>query len=104
MNTMKNIESEDTAAEMIGKPLESCNFITCHLGNGSSVTCIRHGKSLDTTMGFTPLEGLIMGTRSGDIDPAIVTFIMEKEDLNPSEMNNILNKKLQTEMKERHLH
>lgn len=81
------------AAEMIGKPLESCNFITCHLGNGSSVTCIRHGKSLDTTMGFTPLEGLIMGTRSGDIDPAIVTFIMEKEDLNPSEMNNILNKK-----------
>lgn len=81
------------AAEMIGKPLESCNFITCHLGNGSSVTCIRHGKSLDTTMGFTPLEGLIMGTRSGDIDPAIVTFIMEKEGLNPSEMNNILNKK-----------
>lgn len=81
------------AAEMIGKPLESCNFITCHLGNGASVTCIRHGKSLDTTMGFTPLEGLIMGTRSGDIDPAIVTFIMEKEGLDPSEMNNVLNKK-----------
>lgn len=81
------------AAEMIGKPLESCNFITCHLGNGASVTCIRHGKSLDTTMGFTPLEGLIMGTRSGDIDPAIVTFIMEKEGLSPDEMNNILNKK-----------
>lgn len=81
------------AAEMIGKPLESCNFITCHLGNGASVTCIRHGKSLDTTMGFTPLEGLIMGTRSGDIDPAIVTFIMEKEGLDPSKMNNVLNKK-----------
>lgn len=81
------------AAEMIGKPLESCNFITCHLGNGASVTCIRHGKSLDTTMGFTPLEGLIMGTRSGDIDPAIVTYIMEKEGLDPSEMNNVLNKK-----------
>lgn len=80
------------AAELIGKPLASCNFIACHLGNGSSVTCIRHGKSLDTTMGFTPLEGLIMGTRSGDIDPAIVTFIMEKEGLNPSEMNNVLNK------------
>lgn len=81
------------AAEMIGKPLESCNFITCHLGNGASVTCIRHGKSLDTTMGFTPLEGLIMGTRSGDIDPAIVTYIMEKEGLDPSKMNNVLNKK-----------
>lgn len=81
------------AAEMIGKPLESCNFITCHLGNGASVTCIRHGKSWDTTMGFTPLEGLIMGTRSGDIDPAIVTFIMEKEGLDAAKMNNLLNKK-----------
>ncbi|UHR02998.1 acetate kinase [Peptoniphilus sp. GNH] len=81
------------AAEIVGKPFEQCNFITCHLGNGSSVTCIRHGKSIDTTMGFTPLEGLVMGTRCGDLDPAIVTYLMEKENMSIEEMNTMMNKK-----------
>ena len=67
------------AAEMLGKKLEEVNLITCHLGNGASVTAVKNGKSIDTSMGLTPLEGLIMGTRSGDLDPAIVTFLMEKE-------------------------
>lgn len=83
----------ERAAQLLGKDKEYINLITCHLGNGSSISCIRHGKSWDTSMGFTPLQGLIMGTRSGDIDPAIVTFIMEKENLSPAEINEILNKK-----------
>ncbi len=81
------------AAEMLGKKFTSLNIITAHLGNGASITAIRKGKSVDTSMGFTPLEGLIMGTRSGDLDPAIVFFLMEKEDLSPNDVNNILNKK-----------
>ena len=80
------------AAEMLGKDIESLRIITCHLGNGSSVAAVKNGKVIDTTMGFTPLAGILMGTRSGDIDPAIVTFIMEKEKLGVKEINDLLNK------------
>ena len=78
--------------KILGKT-EGTKIVTCHLGNGSSITAIKDGKSVDTTMGFTPLEGLEMGTRCGSIDPAIVTFLMEKENMTPSEMSNYLNKK-----------
>ena len=81
------------AAAMLGKPIEELKLISCHLGNGSSVTAIDGGKSVDTTMGFTPLAGLMMGTRSGSIDPSVVTYLMKKENLTPDEMSNILNKK-----------
>ncbi len=81
------------AAKRLRKPLKSLKLITCHLGNGCSITAIKDGSSIDTSMGFTPLEGLIMGTRSGDLDPAVVTFLMEKENLSPAEMDEILNKK-----------
>lgn len=81
------------AAEMMGKPLEELKIITCHLGNGASVTALANGRVADTSMGLTPLEGLIMGTRSGDIDPAILEFIMNKENISSQEMNDILNKK-----------
>jgi acetate kinase len=77
--------------KILGK-VEGTKIITCHLGNGSSITAVKDGKSMDTTMGFTPLDGLEMGTRSGAIDPAIVTFLMEKEHLSTSEMSNVLNK------------
>ncbi len=80
------------AAELLNKPLESCNLITCHIGNGVSITAIKNGKSVDTSMGFTPLEGLMMGTRCGDIDPAIVLYLIENENLTPQQVNNILNK------------
>jgi acetate kinase len=83
----------EKAAEMLGKDINKLKLITCHLGNGASVTAIKNGKSIDTSMGFTPLEGLVMGTRCGDIDPAIVTFMREKESLKPGEANDILNKK-----------
>lgn len=81
------------AASMLGKPLEELKLITCHLGNGASITAIDGGKSVATSMGFTPLEGLTMGTRSGDIDPAIVSFIMEKEGLSAEAVTAVLNKK-----------
>ncbi len=81
------------AASMLDKKLEDLKIITCHLGNGASVTAIDQGKSVATSMGFTPLEGLAMGTRCGDLDPAIVTYIMEKENLSIDEMNNLMNKK-----------
>ncbi len=81
------------AAEMLNVELEDLKLITCHLGNGASVSAIKRGKCIDTSMGFTPLEGLVMGTRCGDIDPALVTYIREKEGLKPGEANNILNKK-----------
>jgi len=81
------------AAEMLGKPVEDTKIIVCHLGNGASVCAVDGGKSVETSMGFTPLAGLIMGTRSGDIDPAIVTFLMEKEGLSGKEIDAILNKK-----------
>lgn len=81
------------AAELLGKPLDSLKIITCHLGNGASVCAIDKGKSVDTSMGFTPLEGLTMGTRSGDLDPAVVGYLMEKEGLSAKEVDNLLNKK-----------
>lgn len=81
------------AAEMLGKPLENLKIITCHLGNGASVTAVKNGKSVDTSMGFTPLEGLVMGTRCGDMDPAIISYWMEKEKITIEEVNNIMNKK-----------
>lgn len=80
------------AAAMLGKNIEDLKIITCHLGNGSSITAVNGGKSMDTTMGFTPLAGLLMGTRCGDIDPAIVTFLMEEEGLSASEMDTVMNK------------
>jgi acetate kinase len=81
------------AAEMVGKEIASMKIITCHLGNGASIAAIKNGKSVDTSMGFTPLEGLIMGTRSGDLDPAILVFLQEKEDMTAEELYNLLNKK-----------
>ena len=81
------------AAEMLNVELEDLKLITCHLGNGASVSAIKRGKCIDTSMGFTPLEGLVMGTRSGDIDPALVTYIREKENLPQGKANEILNKK-----------
>ncbi len=80
------------AALMLGKPLEELKIITAHLGNGCSMAAIDHGKSIDTTMGFTPLEGLLMGTRSGDMDPSVILYIMAKEGLSLSEANTLLNK------------
>ena len=79
-------------AELLGKDVSELNIISCHLGNGSSITAVRDGKSYDTSMGLTPLEGLIMGTRSGDIDPTAVTYIMQENNISPKEMENILNK------------
>lgn len=80
-------------AKFAGLDPQNSKVITCHLGNGSSITAVLNGKSIDTTMGFTPLEGLIMGTRCGNIDPEIVTYIQEKEGLSASEMSKVLNKK-----------
>jgi len=81
------------AAKLLGKPIEELKLITCHLGNGASVCAIKHGESVDTSMGLTPLEGLAMGTRSGDIDPAIIAFVMEKEGLTAQQVTDVLNKK-----------
>ena len=80
-------------AKFAGLDLNNSKIITCHLGNGSSIAAVVNGKSIDTTMGFTPLEGLIMGTRSGSVDPEVVTYIQEKEGLSAKEMSTILNKK-----------
>ena len=82
----------ERAADMLDEPLTDLRLITCHLGNGCSISAIDHGIPIDTSMGFTPLDGLMMGTRCGSIDPAIVTYLMEKLDLTPGEMNNIMNK------------
>ena len=82
----------DRAAAMLGKPIEQLKLISCHLGNGASVCAVDGGKSVDTSMGLTPLEGLMMGTRSGDMDPAAVAFIMDKEGLTTKQMENLLNK------------
>ncbi len=81
------------AAAMLGRPIEELKIITCHLGNGSSVTAVDGGKSVDTSMGFTPLTGLPMGTRSGDLDAGILEYLMNKYNYNIDEMLNILNKK-----------
>ncbi len=80
-------------ARFLGKKTEDLNIISCHLGNGSSITAVKNGKSVDTSMGFTPLEGVVMGTRCGSIDPAILTYLMEKLSIDSHEMNAILNKK-----------
>lgn len=80
-------------AEFAGLDINNSKIITCHIGNGSSVTAVKNGKSIDTTMGFTPLEGMIMGTRCGTIDANIVPYIMKKEGLTPDEMTDIMNKK-----------
>lgn len=81
------------AAKMLGKPIEETKIIVCHLGNGASVCAVKGGKSIDTSMGMTPLQGLIMGTRSGDIDPAIIPYLMDKEGISAHDMDEILNKK-----------
>jgi len=80
------------AAEMLGKPLEQLRLVTCHLGNGCSMAAVKYGESVDTTMGFTPLEGLLMGTRSGDVDAGAVLHIMGREELSLGEVNTLLNK------------
>jgi len=79
-------------ANTLGQPLSTLNLITLHLGNGASACAIKNGKSIDTSMGFTPLEGLVMGTRSGDLDPAIVTYLMEHKSMSSSQINTLLNK------------
>ncbi|HOH89482.1 MAG TPA: acetate kinase [Bacillota bacterium] len=83
----------ERAAAMLGKPVEELKIITCHLGNGASITAVKNGISVDTSMGFTPLEGLAMGTRSGNIDAAIIKFLMEKENISVAKADEILNKK-----------
>ncbi len=79
-------------AQLLGKPLESLKIITCHLGNGCSLAAIKNGKSIDTTMGFTPLEGLMMGTRSGSIDPGILIYLMREYDFTADRLDKMLNK------------
>ena len=81
------------AAEILGKSYDDMKTIVCHLGNGASISAVLNGKCVDTSMGLTPLEGLVMGTRSGDIDPAILEYIAKKEDMNITELMNMLNKK-----------
>ncbi|MBF0527917.1 MAG: acetate kinase [Deltaproteobacteria bacterium] len=81
------------AAEFLGRPVTELKLITCHLGNGCSITAVDKGRSLDTSMGLTPLEGLIMGTRCGDLDPAIVFYLMEHKKLDRNEIDNLLNKR-----------
>nr|WP_295969864.1 acetate kinase [uncultured Bacillus sp.] len=83
----------ERAAEMLGRPLSQLRLISCHLGNGASITAIKGGKSIDTSMGFTPLAGVTMGTRSGDIDPALIPYIMEKTNKTADEVLDVLNKK-----------
>lgn len=82
----------DRMAELMGKKKEELNLITCHIGNGSSITAVKGGKVIDTTMGLTPLGGFMMGTRSGSLDPSVITFIAEKENVSADEMLKILNK------------
>lgn len=81
------------AAGLLGKELKDLNIITCHLGNGASITAIQKGRSIDTSMGFTPVDGLIMGTRTGEIDPGVLIYIADKEHLNVTGVNNLINKK-----------
>ena len=81
------------AAELVGRPYDKLRTIVCHLGNGASICAVENGRSVDTSMGLTPLEGLVMGTRSGDIDPAIMEFIAKKEGLDIAGLMNVLNKK-----------
>lgn len=83
----------ERAAALTGKDIKDLKIITCHLGNGASVTAIKGGKSVDTSMGLTPLEGLVMGTRCGDIDPAITTFLMNKKNMSAADLDSLMNKK-----------
>jgi acetate kinase len=79
--------------KILGGEAEGKKIVTCHIGNGSSISAVKDGKCIDTSMGFTPLDGIMMGTRCGSIDPAIVTYIMEKKGYTPVEMDNYMNKK-----------
>jgi acetate kinase len=81
------------AADLMKKDFGQLRLITCHMGNGSSITAVKNGKSFDTSMGLTPLEGVVMGTRTGDMDPAVVLYIMDRQKLSPQEMNTLLNSK-----------
>jgi|Deesub1362A_J573_1020465.scaffolds.fasta_scaffold06545_1 acetate kinase len=81
------------AAEMLNKPIGETKIVTCHLGNGVSITAVKEGKSIDTTLGFGTVSGIVMGTRCGDVDPVLIPFLMEKENLSTEEMNEILHKK-----------
>ena len=83
----------EKGAKFAGLDLENSKIITCHLGNGSSITAVANGKSIDTSMGFTPLEGVIMGTRCGNVDPDVITYIQEKEHFSAEEMSRVMNKK-----------
>lgn len=83
----------ERAAELLGRPIEELRLISCHLGNGASIAAVEGGKSIDTSMGFTPLEGVAMGTRSGSIDPALIPYIMHKTGQDADEVINVLNKK-----------
>ncbi|MBE7015893.1 MAG: acetate kinase, partial [Ruminococcaceae bacterium] len=79
--------------KFLGKPIEDLKIITCHLGNGSSVTAVKNGKCIDTSMGFTPLDGVVMGTRCGSIDPAVVTFLVNNCGMTAAEVDAVMNKK-----------
>ena len=79
--------------DFLGVPYENQRIITCHIGNGGSITAVKDGKSIDTSMGLTPVEGLMMGTRVGDVDPGALTFIMDKEHLDTKQLSNLINKK-----------
>lgn len=83
----------DKAAKLIGKDVKQLKIISCHLGNGASITAIKNGESIDTSMGFTPADGLIMGTRTGEVDPGVLVYIADKEQLNVTGVNNMINKK-----------
>ncbi|QKS72055.1 acetate kinase [Paenalkalicoccus suaedae] len=83
----------ERAAEMLGRPVDNLRLLSCHLGNGASIAAIQGGESIDTSMGFTPLAGVTMGTRSGNIDPALIPYIMSKADLSAEEVMDVLNKK-----------
>src|SRR5690606_27159121 len=78
---------------LLGKDCRKLKIITCHLGNGASITAIQNGRSIDTSMGFTPVDGLIMGTRTGEIDAGVLIYIADKEHLNVTGVNNLINKK-----------
>ena len=81
------------AAELVGRPLSELRMVTCHLGNGSSITAVDHGKAIDTSMGFTPQEGILMGTRSGSVDPTVITYMMNSLGMSGKEVEDILNRK-----------
>ena len=83
----------ERAAKMLNKPIEELKIVSCHLGNGASICAVKYGKSIETSMGFTPLQGLCMGTRSGTIDPAVISFLMEKEKMTVKDISDFLNKK-----------